>query len=126
MVIKVSELQFNEDEIYKATIEDVKFGTGNYGDYVAFTLSTEHGQTSYFINMNAKVKMIRFLYACGYNVNEMKPDDEIDLEELVNKTVGVKLQFTSDGYLRVQSVLPYEDNTDDEFEELVDPENIFE
>lgn len=124
MVIKVSELQFNEDEIYKATIEDVKSANGNYGEYFVFTLSTEQGQTSYFVSKNAKVKMIRFLYACGYNVNEMKPEDEIDLEQLVGKTVGVKLQFTSDGYLRVQSVLPYEDK--DDFEDLVDPENIFE
>lgn len=124
MKIKVSDLKLDESKIYTATVESVEFKTGNFGDYVVFQISTDFGNTNYLVNLNAKPKLIRLIYACGYDVNSMPNDAEIDLNELVGKKIGVKLGYSSEGYLRIQSVMRLNETSDDSSEEI-SPDDIF-
>lgn len=124
MKIKVSDLKLDESKIYTATVESVEFKTGNFGDYVVFQISTDFGNTNYLVNLNAKPKLIRLIYACGYDVNSMPNDAEIDLNELVGKKIGVKLGYSSEGYLRIQSVMRLDETSDDSSEEI-SPDDIF-
>lgn len=126
MKIKVSDLRLDESKIYTASIESVDFKTGNFGDYIVFQMSTDFGNTNYMVGINAKPKLIRLIYACGYDVNSMPNDAEIDLQELVGKKVGVKLGYSSEGYLRIQSVMRLDENAETDTEHLeTSPDYIF-
>lgn len=104
MKIKVSDLKLDENAIYEATITDIKINDGNFGPYFIISLNTPHGNPNLLINLSAKGKLNRFLYACGVDITSMKDDDEIDFAQLVGKKIGVKLSYSTEGYLRVVSL----------------------
>ncbi len=123
MKIKVSDYQLDEKALYRAQLVDIEAKDGDYGAYFRFLFSTPFGQTSLIVNARSTGKMRALLGALGIDIDQLAPETELDLTELIGREILVRLQYDSEGYLRIAQMTRLE-STSSETEDFSDLDQL--
>lgn len=104
MRVNKSEVFVEEGKWYKAEIVDLDERDGDYGTYVVFKLSTQFGDVNYLCGVGSK-KLGLMIKALELETNEN--NEYVIDSSLLERRVLVSLRYTDEGYLRVENVKPF-------------------